>query len=583
MARLRLLGGAGIEREDGPRAGAIDARRHPLALLALLACAPAQSLSRAKLAGLLWPERPEDAARNRLNSCLYNIRQDLGADAVITAGEDVRLGGAVACDVLDFRAALEEGKPSRAAELYAGPLLDGFYLSGTPEFEKWLDGERESLRRRHHECLEELALRAAEEGRPGEAARHWGALVREEPFDGRLARRLVEALEAAGNPGAALRAGEAHVRAMADELGRPPRADFVALMERIRRGDPVLEREAGPSPAAPSAWKADPPAEAQLRYVQGRGRLGERTESGLRLAASHFRAAIELDENYAAAWAGLADALDMLTFYDYAAPEDAPSPLAAARRALEIDPESGEGWAALGIAHSLRQEGPEAVGALERAIELRPSHGEAHVWLAWVHLLMGRPAEALSVGCRGIEIDPLAPAYRAYLAEIWLANGEPERARLEATRAVEIQPGYGLARYMLALVEYHRGDRRAALAALDGTAAAVPPGGTPRHAEIRALEALCQPEKKRASALRDALAVLESSQGPARDAGSIGLLRAALGDVDGAFEAFEGVRVWRDFVVENVRYFFPAVLGPLRAAPRHAGLLTTIDAAWGVG
>lgn len=589
MARLRLLGGAAIERESGGSGdgagGAIDARRHPMALLALLACAPARSLTRAKLAGLLWPDRPEEKARNRLNSCLYNIRKDLGSDSVVTSGADVRLGPAVTCDVIEFQRALEADEPARAAELYAGPLLDGFYLSGTPEFEKWLDARREALRRAYHEALETLARRAGEADRWGEAARHWQALARDEPFDTRFAVQLVEALEAAGNPGAALRAGEAHVRAMAEEFGREPSADFVALLERIRRGEP--SSRPGSSHRRPARAGAPPPAsrppgEAQLRYVQGRGHLGERTESGLRLAVSHFRAAIDLHEEYAAAWAGLADALGMLRFYDYAPPADAPTPLAAARRALEVDPESGEGWAALGIAHALRQQGPEGIEALERAIELRPSHGEAYAWLAWTLLLTGRAEAALATGRRAVEIDPLAPAYRAYLAETWLANGEAERARLEARRAVEIQPTYGLARYMLALVEYHRGDRSAARAALEGTAAVGPPGGTPRHAEIRALEALSQPEAEREPAIRAALAALESVPGPAGDPGAIALLRAALGEVEQAFKWFGRVQVWRDFAVENVRYFFPEVLGGLRADPRYPELIATIDAAWGL-
>lgn len=577
MVRLRFFGGAAIEREGGAPAVGISARRHPLALLALLACAPSRTLSRAKLAGLLWPERPEDAARNRLNSCLYNVRRDLGAGSVITSGEDVRLGREVACDVVEFRDAAAAGEAARAAELYAGSLLDGFYLPGTPEFEKWLDGQRDACRRQFHACVEELASRAMEAGRPGEAAGHWRTLTREEPYDSRLAMRLVEALEASGNTGAALRAGEAHVRAMAEEFGREPRADLRDLLERIRRG------ESPPAAAPPTGSSiAAPPAAAQLRYAQGRGHLDERTEAGLRLAAAHFGAAVDLDADYALAWAGLADALAMLWFYDYAPPEGAPTPLAAARRALEIDPECGEGWGALGIAHSIRREGPEARRALERAIELRPSHAEAYVWLAWVHLLTGRPDEAVELARQGTEIDPLAPAYRVYLAEIWLAKGESERARVEARRAVEIQPGYGLARFMLALVEYHRGDLAAARAALEGASAAVPFGGTPRHTEIQTLEALCEPAEQRGSAVRARLAALESAPAPSRDAASIGLLRAALGDVDAAFDAFAAVRVWRDFAVENVRYFFPDILAPLRADPRYAALIRTIDSAWGM-
>ncbi len=575
MARLRFFGGAVVEREKKASGGGISARRHPLALLALLACAPSRTLTRAKLAGLLWPDRPESAARNRLNSCIYNVRKDLGEAALITEGKDVRLGEELGCDVLEFREAVDAQDPARAADLYMGPLLDGFYLSDAPEFEKWLDGCRETYRRTYHEAVEELAIAAMEAGRPTEAVRHWRALTRDEPFDSRLAVCLVEALEAAGSTGAALRAGEEHVRVMREEFGREPGSDLATLLERIRRG--------ASSSSTATSGPGRPPREAELRYVQGRGRLDERTEPGLRLAAAHFQAAIELHDGYAAAWAGLADALDMLRFYDYAPPENAPTPLVAARRALEIDPECGEGWAALGIAHSLRQEGPEAVRAFERAIELRPSHGEANAWLAWVLVLMGRPAEAVAPGQRASEIEPLAPAYRAYLAEVWLVNGELHRALLEARRAVEIQPSYGLARFMLALVEYHAGDVEAARAALEGIESAVPFGGTPRHTEIQALGAIVQPPESRNAAVRARLASLESAPAPSRDSASIGLLRAELGHTDAAFDAFAAVRTWRDFAVEYVRYFFPDIMAPVRADPRFEDLLETIDAAWGIG
>src|SRR5690606_30836348 len=79
MAELKLLGGVVLTDSRGG-SGTLTARRHPVALLALLATAPARTLSRAKLIGLLWPEVPERTARNRLTSCVYDVRAALGAD-----------------------------------------------------------------------------------------------------------------------------------------------------------------------------------------------------------------------------------------------------------------------------------------------------------------------------------------------------------------------------------------------------------------------------------------------------------------------------------------------------------------------
>ena len=48
-------------------------------------------------------------------------------------------------DVLEFEAALKGGEPRQAVEVYAGPFLDGFYLNGTGEFERWMEAERDRV------------------------------------------------------------------------------------------------------------------------------------------------------------------------------------------------------------------------------------------------------------------------------------------------------------------------------------------------------------------------------------------------------------------------------------------------------
>ena len=58
MMHLKLLGGARLAG-DGDPVPVIGRRRHPLALLALLAIAPSRTLGRSTLVGLLWPDFPE--------------------------------------------------------------------------------------------------------------------------------------------------------------------------------------------------------------------------------------------------------------------------------------------------------------------------------------------------------------------------------------------------------------------------------------------------------------------------------------------------------------------------------------------
>lgn len=88
--RLSLLGGAAIEGEEGFLGGRV-ARRHPLALLALLATAPFHTLSRDRAIGLLWPELADRRARARLRTTLHLVRKALGSEAILSVGDDLRL------------------------------------------------------------------------------------------------------------------------------------------------------------------------------------------------------------------------------------------------------------------------------------------------------------------------------------------------------------------------------------------------------------------------------------------------------------------------------------------------------------
>jgi len=85
MITLKFLGGAVLRDESGPVTGPAS-YRHALAILTLLVLAPERTMSRGKLVGLLWPESPERAARNRLNTYLHYLRKRLGAEVLASAG-----------------------------------------------------------------------------------------------------------------------------------------------------------------------------------------------------------------------------------------------------------------------------------------------------------------------------------------------------------------------------------------------------------------------------------------------------------------------------------------------------------------
>jgi TolB-like protein/Tfp pilus assembly protein PilF len=320
--------------------------------------------------------------------------------------------------------------------------------------------------------------------------------------------------------------------------------------------------------------------DAYRLYVRGRALLEQRTAEEMQRAVEYFMQAIDEDEEYALAWAGLADALTLLRFYGFEPPATGGDAGDAARRAVALAPELAEARASLGIYLSSLNDGPSALRELRGAVALRPSYAETYAWIAWLEHILGRPERALQAALEAVEQDPLSPAPRVYLTEVLLAAGRAEDALATIERARELQPGYGLPHFMEGLALYHLGRYPEARAAFERTLPLVPPGGTPKHSEIRAglgLVAAAMDEPERA---REILTGIREEEDPF----AAGLIHAALGEVDAALEAFGRVRQWgwNSMAAELMRGLFPEVLGPVRAARGFDEIREQIHRDWGL-
>lgn len=166
---LKLLGGAVIQTGDTPLGGPA-AHRHRLALLALLATS-GRVMSRDKLVAFLWPERDTESARNLLKTAVHELRKLLGENAIRSTGDQLSIDSAILrCDVVEFEAAVAANDLARAAALYGGPFLDGFFLKDASEFEHWVDAKRARLADAHTRVLERLATEAVTRGQARTAA-----------------------------------------------------------------------------------------------------------------------------------------------------------------------------------------------------------------------------------------------------------------------------------------------------------------------------------------------------------------------------------------------------------------------------
>jgi TolB-like protein len=242
MLQLQVLGSPTVTADGGACVGAA-AQRKALAVLALLAVAGRRSLSRDRVLAMLWPETAADRANHRLTQLLYSLRRDLGSAELFHGTADLRLNPEVlATDLEAFTAALEAGGFERAITVYGGPFLDGFYLSGAPEFEHWVEEERARLAQRHSSALEALAHRATTAGDVVAAAGWWRQLADVEPLNARVAVSYMEALGAAGDRPAALRVARAYETHLREEYDTDPDSAVLAAAERLRRlpGAPAI-------------------------------------------------------------------------------------------------------------------------------------------------------------------------------------------------------------------------------------------------------------------------------------------------------------------------------------------------------
>ena len=130
MLRLCTFGGLTLSRGTEDLTGAITQRRR-LAILAILAVAGRQGLSRDKLQAYLWPESDADRARHVLNQLIYAQRRQVGDESLFLGQKTLRLNPTVMwADVAAFDSALAAEDLEGAVDLYRGPFLDGFFEGG---------------------------------------------------------------------------------------------------------------------------------------------------------------------------------------------------------------------------------------------------------------------------------------------------------------------------------------------------------------------------------------------------------------------------------------------------------------------
>src|SRR2546422_121991 len=522
MIKLGMLGTLSLTDANGREVRTVLRQPRRLALLAYLAAATPRGFHhRDGLLALFWPELDQEHARAALRQALHVVRDALGADVIVTRGdEEVGLDfERLWCDVVAFDCAMAAGHLHEALEHYRGDLLNGFFIAGAGEVEQSLVG---GVRARETAAPRELAssalsaprrvapapepprgrrvlwpavIAAVVAGLVFSTAGDWRGRLWPRPVTGRV--QALAVLPLANLSADTLRSWYADglTEALTTDLGR------IRSLLVIARGSVTPFRGTSkPLQEIARELHVDAVVEGGVQEAGGVVRVDVRlirAATGYQLWADRFEEPVQnrfaLEDRVAR---GIVSALELrLTASEEHALHAAPTKnleaydsylrgkirlrrenraddsvaITLLERAVALDPDFAVAQAELGHAYVLRVIlfAPSDTALIERAwmatekaLRLDPDLAEAHFTRASVlSNLSGRfaPEPAIQEDRRALELNPNLAQAHHGLGTIYLHLGLFEKAMDEFRRTLAIDPGYYGATRRTGLVLVYQG------------------------------------------------------------------------------------------------------------------------------
>ena len=173
-------------------------------------------------------------------------------------------------------------------------------------------------------------------------------------------------------------------------------------------------------------------------YLRGRQYVHQLRRKSLEYARQMFNKAIEIDRDYARAYAGVADSCSMLYTYFDAREFNLRQADIASHKALELEPELAEAHVARGLAVSLSKRFDEAEREFETAMKLDPKLFDAPYWYGRALQSAGRFQEAVKMFERASALRPEDYQAPGFLAQAYGSLGMVEERDAGLRRALKL-------------------------------------------------------------------------------------------------------------------------------------------------
>lgn len=203
-------------------------------------------------------------------------------------------------------------------------------------------------------------------------------------------------------------------------------------------------------------------------YLKARHLFDQQTEESMALAVEYYRQALAIDPNYAEGWAALAEAQAVRAnqgFADYSATPD--EAVAAARRAIQLNPAMSKAYFALGLVQFSRNwDWSAAEASLKKAVELDASESKALTLAGALAQKFGRDAEGIELCRQAVLRNPIGAYERLNLGFALARAGFVDEALKEARSALELSPGIAQGWYVVGWIHLLKKQPELALTAI---------------------------------------------------------------------------------------------------------------------